>query len=96
MNSNDVMYFSFIRYTEHLARPGAVEQLGSVIQKYNKFLNKYAEGVSNNFNVLLDACSCSDTLLHNQIFTTSRFELLDNLFRFLYRMKRMHTSNQRK
>lgn len=34
------------RYTEHLARPGAVEQLGATIQKYNKFLNKFAEGVS--------------------------------------------------
>merc|ERR1712136_582500 len=32
------------RYTEHLARPGAVEALGATIQKYNKFLNKYAEG----------------------------------------------------
>lgn len=32
------------RYTEHLARPGAVEQLGATIQKYNKFLNKFAEG----------------------------------------------------
>jgi hypothetical protein len=32
------------RYTEHLARPAAVEQLGSSIQKFNKFLNKHAEG----------------------------------------------------
>ena len=34
------------RYTEHQARPAAVEQLGAAIQKYNKFLNKQAEGVS--------------------------------------------------